>query len=210
MACGGSTRRTRRSSRGARGLALVEYALVLSLLVIASLGVINTLEDDTGDELDNQADCISSRPPPPSCQLEPLAPTTVPSGGGGGDDGGGGSGTPEQATLGPAPTVTTSPGVTDYDVEAVLTVTDDAGDPIAGEVISIRVEVTQSLLPSRVGSFFFVDCVTDDAGVCTASFDSRWPDVTEVSFDVISIGIDTPYEFTGYEPDIIVPRPLLP
>lgn len=201
--------RARHGFRGARAVALVEYAIVLGVLVIGMLGVIETLEDETADEVDNQANCISQRPPPPSCQATPLAPTTTTGGSGGPTTtSAGGSGTTETATIEQStpPFIATS-DLPLYDVEAAVRIRDDMANLIPGEIVSIQVTITQSIGGLRNGQFFFIECVTDDNGICTIEFDSRWPEVTELTYDVISIGIDTVYEFDDFTP-VAVPVPL--
>ena len=61
-----------RGSAASRGATLVEYALVFSLLVVATLGSIEYLEGKAGDEIDNQADCVSTRPAPAECGFAPV------------------------------------------------------------------------------------------------------------------------------------------
>ncbi len=59
------------------GATLVEYALVVSLLLVVSVGAIQGLEDNTEAEVANDFDCVSDRPPPPSCQRFALTTTTT-------------------------------------------------------------------------------------------------------------------------------------
>jgi Flp pilus assembly pilin Flp len=58
------------------GATLVEYALIVALVVVASFGAIQFLTNQSEAEVATQADCVSTRPPPPSCQ--PRAVTTAP------------------------------------------------------------------------------------------------------------------------------------
>ena len=187
---------------------MVEYALVIALLVTATVGSIRYLEDETGKEVDNQANCISERPPPPSCQVPAAAPDPDPANppGGVGDPG---SGSPATAiadistpVLGPqAPTPT---GV--YPIEVSVTLTDEFSAPIADQIVTAQVVVTQAGSASRIGDFFYVDCTTAADGSCTFTFDSRWGTVNEVRFEIKAIGIDTPYEFTAPDP-LLIGRP---
>jgi hypothetical protein len=186
----------------------VEYALALALLVVACIGSLQYLEDETGEEVDNQAECISTRPPPPSCQIPAAAPAPDPSNPSGvsGDPG---SGSPATAVanistpvVGPqAPT----PSGT-YDIDVTVNLTDDTAAPIQGQIVTAQVVVTQATSATRVGDFFYVDCTTADDGSCTFSFDSRWGTVDEVRFEIKSIGIDTPYQFTAPAP-VLIGRP---
>ncbi len=198
MRAGGSRR------RGDRGATLVEYALVLVLLVVASITVAQVVEDETADEVDNQAACLSTRPPPPSCQQAALTPT---GGGGPGPSGpGGGGGTPStepaNITLTAGPTVT--PAGTLFRLSLSIDLRDGAvpPQPIPSEVVSAQVTITQSSFPGRVGQFFYVDCATDAVGACTFDVDSRFPDVEQISFDIVGAGIDTNYDFGDLAPAV--------
>jgi hypothetical protein len=62
---------------GSRGATGADYALVLTLVVVTSIGAINFLTDRASDETQNQADCVQTRPPVDGCQLPPLIPTTT-------------------------------------------------------------------------------------------------------------------------------------
>ncbi len=195
-------------ARRQRGAAVVEYALALSLLVVAGIGAAQFLEDETADEVDNQADCLSTRPPPTSCQSEPL----VAAGGGNqsssGPGGGGGTPASSPATIGPAVTVATAPAGARYDVLIGVDLFEDPAQtmPLEGVVMTAQVTITQSSVQSRIGQFFYVDCVTDAAGHCDFDFDSKFDDVDQVSFDIVAAGIDTAYDFGDFTP-ITVDRP---
>lgn len=81
-----------RRSPTERGATLVEYALVVALLVVGAIGAIQFLQREGSAEVAAQADCVSTRPPPPSCQIravttsttrDPSSPTTTTGGSGG-------------------------------------------------------------------------------------------------------------------------------
>lgn len=196
-----------------RGVALVEYALVLALFVGASAGAIRYLEDRTGDEVDNQAECISQRPPPTTCQIPAATPSGDPvNPGGPGDPGGGGPPSSSVADIS-APSVSAgppgTPAGTTYDIEVTYAITDDSvptPEPITGEIVTAQVVVTQSSAAHRIGEFFYVECVTDSSGTCTFEFDSRWGDVDEITIRIVAVGIDTPYDFPD-QPASPVGRP---
>jgi Flp pilus assembly pilin Flp len=59
-----------------RGATLVEYALVVSLVVVVSLAAFERLTEVAGDEVDNQAACVSTRPAPvgAGCNVSPFPP----------------------------------------------------------------------------------------------------------------------------------------
>lgn len=200
-------RRHPRSLRD-RGAGLVEYALAVALIVSASLGAIQYLEDQTADEVDNQASCLSTRPPPPTDQC--VQSDLVRDGGAnqapGGANSGGGSPIQENATLGP-PTVNVVAAPPLYEVTLTVDLMDDANQPLEGVVMTALVTITQSSASSRIGEFFYVDCVTDAAGRCQFEFDSRFPTVTEVSIDIVSAGEDVSYDFGDFDPPVLVAKP---
>lgn len=189
--------------RGARGASLTEYALALVVLVVGSIGVFQTLEDNTADEVDNQANCISERPPPVSCQAAALTPLDGTGGGVGGDPGGGAPGTTETASF--QPTTVTASRATDpiFDVSVDLTIHDDTNAPLEGQLVTAQVTITASSVPGRAGQSFYVSCTTDSNGQCTTDFDSRFDDVTQLSFRVIAVGSDTGYDFGTFNPIVI-------
>ncbi len=192
-----------------RGATLVEFALVLSLVAVASLGAFQALGDATENEVDNEADCISTRPPPSSCLRSAIPPTTTTTiGPGPTTPPTSPPGPPETVTIDPNPTITTTPAGSRWDVEAVLQLTDDSTPPdsLEDEVVTVQVTFTGSTVPARVGQFIFVECVINGAGQCTLRFDSQYADVTQLSIDVVAVGIDTPYDFPDFTP-VVIDRP---
>lgn len=80
-----STGRLHAGRRGAfndRGATLVEYATVSALLLVVSLGALQFVGDSASEQAQSEANCISTRPPPDSCQVPtaalPTSTTTVP------------------------------------------------------------------------------------------------------------------------------------
>jgi Flp pilus assembly pilin Flp len=63
--------------RSDRGATLVEYALIVALVVVASFGAIQFLTTQSEAEVATQADCVSTRPPPPSCQSRAVTDSTT-------------------------------------------------------------------------------------------------------------------------------------
>lgn len=61
--------------RAERGATLVEYSLILAVVVVVAVGAIQYMSDRGSDEVVSEADCVSTRPPPESCQR--AAVTTV-------------------------------------------------------------------------------------------------------------------------------------
>lgn len=164
-----------RRARSDRGATLVEYALGLSLFVLVISASATVLGDAGSSEVDNQAMCVSERPPPPECLVRTVTTTTtVPTGPGG-------PSTTVVTPPGPPPavpttaqwsdqTVTGAPG--DWRAQATigLNLTDD-GTPLEGAQVRVRVTLTDP--PS--GTVFFLTCTTDAAGRCNVSFDVRDP-----------------------------------
>jgi len=50
------------------GATLAEYALIFSLLIVGSVAAVEFLSAEAGEQIDNNADCVSKRPPPVECQ----------------------------------------------------------------------------------------------------------------------------------------------
>jgi hypothetical protein len=165
-------------SRADAGASLTEYAVGFSLVVVASLVAVQFLTRAAQQESANQADCISSRPPPASCVRQPVPATTTSSPT---------SSVPTSSTSSPPPTdppSTTAPPTTvpppsstitggsgtatananglTWDVAAPVTLADDQGQPVADAVVSGVVTIGRQP--------FAVSCTTDAAGGCTLTF----------------------------------------
>lgn len=198
-----------RSDRRDRGVAVVEYALVISLLVVAALGSARFLEDETADEVDNQATCLSTRPPPVSCQSEPLVASGGNNQASSGPGGGGGTPVSAPASIGPTVAVATAPNGPLYAITVGVDLFEDPAFtvPIEGAVMTAQITITQSSVPSKVGQFFYVDCTTDASGHCDFVFDSKFAYADQVSFDVVAAGIDTAYDFGDFTPPVLIDRP---
>lgn len=183
-----------------RGATLVEYALVLSLFVVVSLGAMDFLSDSADREIDNQVDCVSERPPPPECQLVAVTTST---------------------TLDPTPTTaTTAPPVEEKapvliergrtfsnpgdpwwvatQVELTLESNDDVPiiSPLPGVTVRARVRLVEpgsvsppyALLPQE----FFISCTTDAAGQCELRFDVPFDDVDRLHFTYTAVDSSPP------------------
>lgn len=59
-----------------RGATMVEYVLIVSLVALGGLVTVRFLTDQGSAEVADQADCVSTRPPPPSC-IRPIVSTTT-------------------------------------------------------------------------------------------------------------------------------------
>jgi len=160
---------------------LVEYALVLALLLVGSLGVIRFLEGEAADEVDEEAECMSMRPPPPGCQ--PRAVTT------------------STSLVGPTTTNSTTTTIVpvasiawqdsrsevvtvdtwDAVTEPEVTAPDSDGlsQPVQGATVQVEAVVTQ---PPPESTPFFLTCVTDATGRCELRFTTPFPGVQRVEY----------------------------
>jgi hypothetical protein len=166
-----------------RGATLVEYALGLAFLVLALAGGASMLEDAGRREVDNQANCVSERPPPDDCLVRTVTTTTTPAPGGGQPSPPAPPPEPLEATVGwrgPATQGTVSPPGWAITLTADLrALFPDPGDPakkvvepVEGAVIRVRIRITQP--PSS--TVFTAECVTGPGGSCRIDFDV--PNVT--------------------------------
>jgi Flp pilus assembly pilin Flp len=161
--------------RGERAATLVEYALVVSVLLVGSLAAIRGMEDSTRAEVANDFDCVSDRPPPPSCQRHPLTTTTTTT-------------TPPPTTPPtpvPDPALNTaewtapayvrscaSPLACTFQVytwsfSAGFRLLDSNGSPIAAR--SVTIQLWDSTPPGPERELRQVDCTTDADGACSVS-----------------------------------------
>lgn len=178
---------TRRSARRDAGAGLVEYGLALALLVVGSIGAIQFLEDETEDELDNQADCIETRPPPDSCQQAALAPQPAP-----------GDPPPPPDPPPPVAEATYDEDASEYTVtgdqfEIHLEFNFSSPTPPTGEVGTVRVTFTDAEPASREGEFEYVTCTVDSSGLCAVDINTQYPGVSQVSVELIALGNETGY-----------------
>jgi Flp pilus assembly pilin Flp len=180
-----------------RGATFVEYALVFSLVAVVSIGAVQFLTDRSEDEIANQADCVSSRPPPSSCAYAPIpSDVSVPDPGFNPPT----SAPPNAAEI-PTFTIgvssdTPAPALTwalDMPVSLVRQVSADPpvpDEPIQGVRIRAEIRMEDPLNPSNDIAFVGnTDCVTDAAGECTLHFDVPFDDVDVARMRII--GIDT-------------------
>lgn len=71
-----STKPRTRAHLRERGATIVEYSLLVAAVVVVSLGAIQNLQDNSEAEVANEFDCVSERPPPPTCQKRAVTTTT--------------------------------------------------------------------------------------------------------------------------------------
>jgi hypothetical protein len=62
---------------GSRGATVVEYALIVAVMVAASVVAIQFLTDQGSAEVASEADCVSTRPPPESCIAAAVTTSTT-------------------------------------------------------------------------------------------------------------------------------------
>lgn len=184
-----------------RGATLVEYALFASLVLVGLLAVLDSISTAAGDEVNNQAMCVSDRPPPTvdddQCAFAPpppdlvapdpnvVPPTTVPP-----------NPNPDVFALSSGTTSMNQNNGWTLVMPVSLTRTvwqDPPGEPVpeAGRTVVARVRFRD---PSNPSEFLpgeqFVDCVTDAAGACTLEFAVPFPDVNVATMLVRNV--DTP------------------
>lgn len=186
-------RLTRRANTGGprreRGAVAVEYALAVSLVVVASLGSIDSLEDSTRDEYQNSADGIEGLPgndgyggggapasttPPPTTSTTtvdsgptttvPVTTTTV-------DEEG-----PSTTTTSTVASQSTVSSMSDVSVATVggkwtakvaIEVRDSVSEgPIQGAAVTVSMSAANGSTTTR-------SCTTGPDGVCTASWTHR-------------------------------------
>ncbi|MCU0311184.1 MAG: carboxypeptidase-like regulatory domain-containing protein [Acidimicrobiales bacterium] len=181
------------------GATLVEYALGAALILVVGIGAFNFLSSEATQQANTQAECISSRPPPPGCVRTPVpapvgptttgvAPTTT---------------LTPPSTDPPASTTTTAPPPTStvvggpavsqiivgdplgrWEISAPITVTDPGGQPVAGAVVEGRIELGRQP--------FVVGCTTDAAGTCNITFGPIPAGETSLRLTVVSVQSDPP------------------
>ena len=176
------------------GATIVEYALGAALILVVGIGAFNFLSSEATQQANTQADCISTRPPPPSCVRTPVPAPAAPT------------------TTGVAPTTTLTPPSTDppptttttspppestvvggpaisqlipgdplgrWQVSAPITITDPGGAAVAGAVVEARIELGRQP--------FVVGCTTDAAGVCNIEFGPIPAAETSLRLVVVSV-----------------------
>ncbi len=182
-----------------RGATLVEYALVLTLLVVVSIAAIQSLDSAARDEVANQEECVSSRPPPATCQTLILTTSTT--------------------VVPPSTTATTQPPppppvnaatyentrseVSGSSWAAITTIvlTSD-GAPLPDVFVRYRAQ-----LITPPGPTFFVSCVTGADGRCELRFEV--PDIGQ-PVDTVQLTadlIDSDPQVTVDPPPLTFTRP---
>lgn len=209
-----STNATPPRLRNDRGATLVEYALVLALIVVGSIAAINALDSRGREQVVNQAECVSMRPPPPGCQITPITTSTTE------------TGPPiTGSTMPPAEPATPRLSVSgearvwnstspedylwaEFDVRLSRRIPDDYGageDPVPGVVIRAEARMRNPASPAHwLPEIAYPSCQTDLSGLCTIRFDVPFDDVRSVRIDILSadlpedVEMDTPI-FLEYE-----------
>lgn len=187
-----------RGPAASRGATVIEYALVFALVMITAIGAVQFLEDRSRDEVDNQAECVSMRPPPASCLLTAITTTTT--------------------LVPPSITVTTvpppppaspivrpvglarasvdpeTPRWVELDISVNVEQAPDLGGgeaPVPGAIVRGRVRLVDPLDPAVfLPDEFFVNCTTGAGGQCTLRFDVPFTDVTRLQLEVTGVDAD--------------------
>jgi len=216
----GCTWRRRQCATGDWGATLVEYAVVLALVVVTAIPAIDYLTERSREEVANQADCVSMRPPPASCQLPAVPPPPQPEDGGGapdpGDDGVDPGGcddvddvdceaeAPESSVSWAAPTATAVAGGF-WEIVSSVAVVDQEGLPVEGALVRFRIEV---LAPAWPGAQF-PDCVTGPDGTCSVSYTTPIDDAEVVRVRIRDVTAEPPVAEQTFSPpawDITLPE----
>jgi Flp pilus assembly pilin Flp len=143
----------RRGNGAQRGATLVEYALAVTAICLAITGAANVLTNAGTNELANQANCVQTRPPPPSCQIRAITTTT-------------GSGPVSTAipttstTAAPTTTTTIAPTTTTL----APTTTTLAPTTTTAVVTTTTAAPTTTTSPSTVGTVTFAASSTNQGG----------------------------------------------
>jgi hypothetical protein len=177
----------------------------VAVIVVVGITAGQALTDASEDEVANEMDCVSMRPPPPSCQLRAVSTTTTDP-----------SATTSSTIPPPTTTTTTPPPPTDmtwtgvastsgstWRADATITLS-SGGSPVAGATVTIRVTITEPQIPVT----YEISCTTDGSGTCVASFvvpDNLGVTIDEVQFEVIDV--DSPQPVVTPPGDLIFPRP---
>lgn len=160
----------------------VEYALLIAVFASVGIGASKYLTDNANRQVSNQADCVSTRPPPPSCQVRALSGTTT--------------------TTNPATTTTTTttpppPAAATWNVTKTavggyptvnISVTLRSGtNPVPGATIQFNITYYAPGLSAPGYRTQPATCVTNASGVCTVSFQSPFNDTTKMVTTMVSV-----------------------
>jgi hypothetical protein len=180
-----------------RGATLVEYGLVFSLVVVVGLAAMDAITESASKEIDNQAVCVSDRPPPDAdgdtCRFAPV---------------------PEAIEY-PDPDVIPPSWQPTDELPDIYTITASMKEEeVVGGVwylrlpVSVYVEVQEPPVPAEGAGGIpvrarlrlngtieqYTECVTDDAGECTLEYPVTQADVNHVTMLVIDVGSEPPPE----------------
>ena len=189
------SKRQRSGKLAERGATMVEYALVFALVAVVALGAMEFLVDRSEVEINNQADCVSERPPPSACGFAPVpSDVTYP-------DPGFSPPTSAPPNAEEIPTFEFGSGSEDFAtgwavlVPVRLTRAVSGDPPLPPEPLSgVRVRAAIRMedptnAPNELAEIGYTDCVTASDGWCTLRYDIPYDDVDIVRLRII--GIDT-------------------
>ncbi|QGG95699.1 TadE family protein [Actinomarinicola tropica] len=187
-----------RGTDASRGATLVEYALVFSLLVVLAIGAVEFLNAQSDAEINNQADCVSDRPPPGDCGFAPVpSDVTFPDPG---------YSPPTSAPPNAADVPTLTLGIGDHDTSTgwavLLPVTLERPsntdpptppEPVAGVRIRAEIRLRDPADATRdLDERGYTDCVTGADGSCTLRYDVPYTDVDNVKLRIIGVDSTPP------------------
>jgi hypothetical protein len=173
---------------------MVEYSLVISGVVVVSIASLNYLTEQSTESMDNSADCVSTRPPPVSCQVRAVTTTTATT-----TPGVTTTIAPELTTTTTAPPVSVvqlgTPGfdhtVSPWTVTPIVEVRTDPGTgfvPVEGAVVTFQF----TTFSPNGNQTTVASCTTSASGQCTWTEPAAYTDGTAIEITVVSIDSDPP------------------
>ena len=176
-------RGAQRRLRHSWGATLVEYVLLLAVFAAGSVGAATYLTRGARTQIGNQADCLSTRPPPANCQIPAVVTTTSTSIGP--------TTSSSSTTTPPNGTVAWDTANSRWDHVARtatvrLQVRTAGGAPVPDATITLRFTVT----PGNQG--FYATCISNASGTCTTVWNVPFTDTTQIRVDAVSVSSPTP------------------
>ncbi|MBI2703844.1 MAG: hypothetical protein HYX32_00925 [Actinobacteria bacterium] len=176
-----------RLHRGDRAATLVEYALLVAFFGVLSIGSGKYLTTQANSQVNNQADCVSYRPPPKECQVRALnvttsttnPPTTA-------TTAGPTTTAPPPAALNPPPSFTKKT-VGGYPTVGVSLTLRSGSGPVPGATIRFSILVYAPGMPSPGYVPQTTTCTTDAAGTCNFDYPSTYNNTNKMTVTITDV-----------------------